>query len=83
MGVTVMSTITVRCEVMADRTHLVTATTLQINKVAEVGNVTSKCNGVTRCCLCHVLRAITFRSDNDSNFDTAVTLGCDNGSKID
>jgi hypothetical protein len=39
-----------------------------------------KYNGVTRYCLCHETRAITFRSDNDSNFDRVITLGCVNGS---
>jgi hypothetical protein len=38
---------------------------------AEVSNVTSKCNGVTRYRLCHVLRAIILGSDNVSNFDRA------------
>ncbi len=36
---------------------------------AEVGNVTSKCNGGTSYRLCHVLRAITLTIDNVSNFD--------------
>jgi hypothetical protein len=30
--------------------------------------------------LCHVLRAITFRSDNGSSFDRAISFGCNNGS---
>jgi hypothetical protein len=46
---------------------------------AEVGNVTSKYNGVTRYLLCYVLRVITLRSDNGSTFDRAITLGCGNG----
>jgi hypothetical protein len=35
-----------------------------------LGNVTSKSSGVTRYCLCHVLKAINFSSDNGSNFDS-------------
>jgi hypothetical protein len=48
----------------------------------EVGNVTSKRNGVTRYRLCHILRAITFCSDNASNLDRAITLSRDNGSYV-
>jgi hypothetical protein len=40
-------------------------------------NVTSLV--VTLYCLCHVLRAITFRSDNGSNFDRVITEGCAKG----
>jgi hypothetical protein len=47
-----------------------------------VGNVTSKCNCVTRSRSCHVLRAITFVSDNGSNFDRAITLQRNNGSYV-
>ncbi len=43
-------------------------------------NVTLKCNAVTSYRLCHESRAITFIGDNCSNFDRAITLGCDNGS---
>jgi hypothetical protein len=39
------------------------ATSLQL-QLAEVGNVTSKCNGVTRYCFCLAVKAITFRSNN-------------------
>jgi hypothetical protein len=46
----------------------------------EVVNVTLKCNGVTPYSLSHESRAITFRSDNSSNFDKVITLGCDNNS---
>jgi hypothetical protein len=50
----------------------------------EVGNVTSKRNGVThyRYRLCQILRAITFSSDNGSNLDRAITLRRDNGSYV-
>jgi hypothetical protein len=41
---------------------------------AEGGNVTLKCDGVTRY-LCHETRAITFRSDNGSNFDRVIMYG--------
>jgi hypothetical protein len=40
----------------------------------EVGNMTSKCNGFTHYPLCHVLRVITFRSDNSANLDRVITL---------
>ncbi len=46
----------------------------QCSVYTEVGNITYKCNGVTRCRLGHVLRAIIFRSDNGSNVDRAITL---------
>jgi hypothetical protein len=39
----------------------------------EVSNVASKYNGVT-------CRAITFRIESGSNFDSAITSGCDNSS---
>ncbi len=42
-----------------------------------LANVTLKCNAVTCYRLCHESRAITFRSDNCSNFDRAITLRCD------
>jgi hypothetical protein len=48
----------------------------------EVSNITSKCNGVTRYRLCHVLRAITLSCNNSSNFDRAATLRCDIGSNV-
>ncbi len=51
-------------------------------QVPEVGNVTPKCNGVTRYRLCHILRVITFSSNNGSNLDRAITLRYDNGSYI-
>ncbi len=38
---------------------------------AEVGNITSKCNGITSYRLLHVLRAIASSSDNSSNFGSA------------
>jgi hypothetical protein len=41
---------------------------------AEVGNVTSKFNGVTHHRLGHVLKAITLSSDDSSNFDSVITL---------
>ncbi len=41
-----------------------------------------KGNGVKRYHLCHVLRAITFSSDNGSNLDRAITLRHDNGSYV-
>ncbi len=53
---------------------------LHIYIYTEVGNVTSKRNGVTRYRLCQILRAITFSSDNGSNLDRAITLRRDNGS---
>jgi hypothetical protein len=46
--------------------------------VAEVGNVTSKCNGVTRYRSSHVLRAIIMKSDNVSYDPKAVTTKNDN-----
>jgi hypothetical protein len=49
---------------------------------AEVGNVTSKCNGVTHYCLCHVFKAITFSGDNGSNMDRAKTLRRDKSSFV-
>jgi hypothetical protein len=51
---------------------------LRCSVYTEFGNITSKCNGVTRYCLCHVLRAIIFRSDNGSYFDRAITFRNDN-----
>ncbi len=48
----------------------------------EVGYVTAKCKGVIRYRLCHVLRAITFCSDDGLNLDRAITLRCDNGSYV-
>jgi hypothetical protein len=50
-----------------------------LHKAPEVGNVSSTCNGVTPYRLCHVFRAITFRSSNSSNFDRAITLRRYNG----
>jgi hypothetical protein len=50
--------------------------------IAEVGNITSKCNGVTGYCLCHVPGVITFSSDNGLNFDSAITLRHDNGMEV-
>jgi hypothetical protein len=44
----------------------------------EVGNVTSKCKGVTRYRFSHVLRAISIKSDNVSNDPGAVTIKSDN-----
>ncbi len=57
-----------------------TILTSSMGNLTEVGNVPSKCNGVTRYRLCHVLKAITLTSDNGSNIDTAITLRRDNGS---
>ncbi len=45
----------------------------------RVGNVTSKCNGVTRYRFCLAVRAITFRSDNGSNVTRVITISSDNG----
>jgi hypothetical protein len=50
----------------------ITRSTLLTGKI--FGNI------VTQYHLCHVLRMITFRRDNGSNFDRAITLGCNNGS---
>ncbi len=49
-----------------------------INSEAEAGVVTAKSNGVTHYRLCHVFKAITFRSDNGPNFDRAITSEYDN-----
>jgi hypothetical protein len=45
---------------------------------AEVGNVTSKRNDVTRYCFCRVLRAITSKSDNVIYEPRAITLRSNN-----
>ncbi len=42
--------------------------------LAEVGNVTSKCNGVTLYRLSHLLRAITLSSYNSWKLDRAITV---------
>ncbi len=47
---------------------------------SEAINVTLKCSGVTHYNLCHESRAITFKSNNSSKSDRAITLGCDIGS---
>ncbi len=44
----------------------------------EVGNVTSKCDSVTRYCSSHVLRAITIKSDKVSYEPRAITLRSNN-----
>ncbi len=44
----------------------------------EVGNVTSKCNGVTRHHFCLAVKAINFRSDNGLNVNIAITMSSDN-----
>jgi hypothetical protein len=46
---------------------------------SEIGNVTSKCKGVTSYRLSPVLRKITLGSDNGSNFDRAINLRRNNG----
>jgi hypothetical protein len=43
----------------------------------EVGNVTSKCNGVTRYRFCLAVTAINFRSDNGLNVN--ITMRSDYG----
>ncbi len=50
--------------------------------LSEVGNVTSKCKGVTRYRSSHVLKVITFSSDNGTNVDRAITLRRDNSSYV-
>ncbi len=47
---------------------------------AVVGNVTSKCNGVTCYRFCLDVTAITFRTNNDLKIIMAITISCDNGS---
>ncbi len=47
---------------------------IALRVATEVGNVTLKCNAITCYCLCHVLRALTFSSDNYSNLNRAITL---------
>ncbi len=49
---------------------------------AEVGNVSSKCNGVRSYRLCLVLRAIIFSSDKGSNLEKALNLRRDNDSQV-
>jgi hypothetical protein len=39
----------------------------------QISNVNSKCNSVTHYRLYHILKVITFRSNNGSNFDRAIT----------
>jgi hypothetical protein len=52
----------------------------QIRRIqAEVGNVTSKRNAVTRYRFSHVIRAITIKSDNVSYESRAITIRSDNG----
>ncbi len=41
---------------------------------AEVGNVPSKCAGITHYWSYNVLKSITFSSNNGSNFDRAITF---------
>jgi hypothetical protein len=45
----------------------------------EVGNVTYKCDGVTRYCFSHVIRDIIIKSDNVSYESRAITIRSDNG----
>jgi hypothetical protein len=55
---------------------------IYIPYIQRSATLRQKRNGVTRYRLCHVLRAITFGSDNGSNLDTAITLRRDNGSSV-
>ncbi len=49
--------------------------------ISEIGNVTVLENVTTfRVITDHFLRAITFRNDNDLNFDRAIISACDNSS---
>jgi hypothetical protein len=43
----------------------------------EVGNVTSKCNGITCYRFCLAVLAITFRSDNGKNVTRVITISSD------
>jgi hypothetical protein len=47
--------------------------------LAEVGNVTSKRNGVSSYGFRHVIRAITIKSSNVPHEPTAITIKSDNG----
>jgi hypothetical protein len=58
---------------------IITRTLLVLRcRYAEVGNVTSKCNGVTPYRLSHALREIIIKSHNVSHEPTARTIGSDN-----
>ncbi len=53
---------------------------LHIKKLkAEVGNVTTKCNGVIGYRFCLAGRAVTFKSNNGYNVTRATTIGSNNG----
>ncbi len=45
----------------------------------EVGNITSKCNGVTCYRFRYVIRTITIKSDNVSYESRAITIRSENG----